>query len=290
MRVCFVILHYLTDEDTIECINSINKLTTEEVELIIIDNFSNNGSIEKVVASTAHMKNCHIIYNQKNLGFAQGNNIGYEYVRRNFPSSFVVVINNDTVIKQRDFIKALRRSYNSNPFHVLGPDIISLIDGGHQNPMEKLLTKKDISREIYRYSALLLLSRIGLYDFIKKLHSKEILTGKINMSKGSYEVIHHKALHGSCLIFSPKFVDQVEQAFLPDTFLYMEEMILAKFCITNGMRMIYDPSLEIYHKEDSSTNMQVSSAKAKREFIFKNLIKSGKVYKRLFKKAERILV
>lgn len=282
MKVCFVILHYLTDEDTIECINSIKSLDKENVQLIIVDNYSNNGSIEKVKTLTTNMDNCHIIYNQKNLGFAMGNNIGYSYARKNFPSSFVVILNNDTLIKQKDFIQRLINSYKNNKFYVLGPDIISLVDGGHQNPMSSLLTVKDIRKEIYRYSLLLVLSRIGVYDFLKKHHNKEYVMKNINMNKGVYEIMVNRALHGSCLIFSPDFVNQVEQAFLPDTFLYMEEMILAKFCALNNMKVVYDPSLEIYHKEDSSTNKQVSSAKEKREFLFKNLIRSGKVYKRLF--------
>ena len=63
----------------------------------------------------------------------------------------------------------------------------------------------------------------------------------------------------------------------------MEEMILARYCKEKNMKMVYDPTIEIFHKEDSSTNKKVTSNKEKREFVFKNLIKSCKIYKKVFK-------
>ena len=47
MNYCFVILHYKTEKDTIECINSIKKLSGN-YSIVVVDNASNNGSIEAV--------------------------------------------------------------------------------------------------------------------------------------------------------------------------------------------------------------------------------------------------
>ena len=282
MKLCFVILHYLTADDTIECINSINSLdNNKNIEIIVVDNFSNNGSIEEVASLFEKQENCSIIYNSENLGYARGNNIGYEYARKNFPNSYIVIINNDTIVKQKDFVERVNISYEKYKYFIMGPDIISLKDGGNQNPMGTLLSKKEVNKEIIRYKILLALSKIWIYDLLKNKKKSE--QSNIKNEKGSYEELDEKVLHGSCLIFSPDFVEKNIKPFNPNTFLYMEEMILARYCKEKNMKMVYDPTIEIFHKEDSSTNKKVTSNKEKREFVFKNLIKSCKIYKKVFK-------
>lgn len=289
MKVGFVILHYLTDEDTIECVNHIEKMYgASDAEIVIVDNFSNNGSIERVSEAVKKYPNCSIIYNSQNLGFAQGNNIGYKYIKKKYPEAFIIVLNNDTVIKQEEFIEKILNSYKKNSFYVLGPDIISLTDGGHQNPMNNgVISERENNRAIFRYRLLLLLSKLRIYDFIKRIYKNTDDNEKINTSKGKYEVIHKKALHGSCLVFSPLFVQKNKYPFNPGTFLYMEEIFLALLCRNNNYKMVYDPDIQIYHKEDSSTNKSVSSLKEKREFQFANLIHSRVVYKKALKSSKK---
>ena len=207
MKLCFVILHYLTADDTIECINSINSLdNNKNIEIIVVDNFSNNGSIEEVASLFEKQENCSIIYNSENLGYARGNNIGYEYARKNFPNSYIVIINNDTIVKQKDFVERVNISYEKYKYFIMGPDIISLKDGGHQNPMGTLLSKKEVNKEIIRYKILLALSKIWIYDLLKNKKKSE--QSNIKNEKGSYEELDEKVLHGSCLIFSPDFVEK----------------------------------------------------------------------------------
>ena len=47
IRICFVILHYKTADDTIKCIESIRQLD-KQVHIVVVDNASGNGSIAKV--------------------------------------------------------------------------------------------------------------------------------------------------------------------------------------------------------------------------------------------------
>lgn len=278
MKFCFVILHYLTDKDTIECIKSIEKLDdAENVSIIVVDNYSNNGSIERVEQFTKSFVNCSIIKNKENLGFARGNNIGYAYAIQTYSEACVVILNNDTLIEQKDFLKRVDNSYKENSFAVMGPDIISLVDKGHQNPMGKVPNRKKLKKQIFKFKVLLILSELGIYNGLQRIFG---VRGKLNTvlkKKGSSAVLLDQALHGACLIFSPIFTVKMKEAFCPETFLYKEEFILQKICEKNNLKMFYDSSIEIYHKEDSSTNMAVSTAKAKREFLLKNLIKSGKV-------------
>lgn len=277
MNICFLILHYLTDIDTIECVQSIENLDgADKANIVIVDNFSDNGSIEKVESAVNKFDNCKILYSDKNLGFAKGNNIGYSYIKKKFNNPFVVVLNNDTVIKQKDFITKITDVYNKTPYAVLGPDIISLVDGGHQNPLGKIPSKKKIKKDINRYRLLLAMSKLGVYTLLQKHFGANRKGRGINLEKPQSGEITDRALHGSCLIFSPDFTSVMNEAFCPDTFLYKEEYILARRCTKKRLKMLFEPSIEIFHKEDSSTNRVVNTAKSKREFLFKNLIKSNK--------------
>lgn len=278
MVFCFVVLHYLTDKDTIQCIESIEALNvSNNINVIVVDNFSNNGSIEKVERFAEQYSNCVIIKNHQNLGFAKGNNIGYKYAKGHFDNPFIIILNNDTIIRQADFLVKIQSRFEKERYAVLGPDIVSLIDGGHQNPLCKVPDKKTVVKQIFRYRCLLLFSVIGIYNLLQThFGSKKSGQGSRTKVAASAE-LKNVALHGACLVFSPEFVEKMDKAFCPDTFLYKEELILAKICENKNLKMYYDAEIEILHKEDSSTNQVVSSQKAKREFLFRNLIKSNKV-------------
>lgn len=278
MKFCFVVLHYLADEDTIECIESIEKLdNSKDVSIVIVDNYSNNGSVERIEKFVASLDNCSIIKNKENLGFAKGNNIGYAYAIKMYPRACVIILNNDTIIKQKDFLKKIENSYHEHSFAVMGPDIISLVDKGHQNPLGKVPNKETLKKQILKFEILLILSKLGVYNVFQKFFGNRKKIDVVRTKKSPSKVLYDQALHGACLIFSPMFTAKMKEAFCPETFLYKEEFILQKICEKNNLKMFYDSCVEIYHKEDSSTNMIVSNAKDKREFLFKNLIESGKV-------------
>ena len=47
-----------------------------------------------------------IIKNEKNYGFAEGNNIGMGYALKNFNPNYILLLNNDTVV-DKDFLREL---------------------------------------------------------------------------------------------------------------------------------------------------------------------------------------
>lgn len=275
MIFCFVILHYRTAEDTIECIESIKRLNSV-CPVVIVDNASNNGSIEKIEKIYLKETNIYIIKNGTNLGFASGNNVGYQYARNVLHADFIAVSNNDVIIESKNIVEYVVEYYKKNPFHLLGPDIESLVDHGHQNPCTpKFDSATKIKKEINRYKMLLLLSQIGLYDKLKRNKS----TSVIKIDNNSWmDRTKNVQLHGSFVIFSPKYIENEECAFKQGTFLYMEEEILYHYCKQKKYDMHYTPEIKVLHKEDSSTNSLFSATKEKREFVFKNMIKSLRVY------------
>ncbi|VMH70119.1 glycosyltransferase [Streptococcus pneumoniae] len=280
MNFCFVILHYRTSNDTIECIKSIQKLEGD-YKIVIVDNASQNGSIERVEALFANNDEIVIIKNTKNLGFAAGNNIGYAYARTQIKADMIAVLNNDIVIKQKDFINRIFELYRNSQFHIAGPDIVSLVDGHHQSPVvEKINSISKANKELFKYRILRIINKIGLYELMTRQPKKEL--NRISVAD-PMRYQENVILHGSFVIFSPLYVSEEECAFRPDTFMYMEEPILYEYCMLKNYKTVFDPSIVIYHKEDSSTNSLYNAAYAKREFVFKNMIRSLKIYKSLLK-------
>ena len=280
MNFCFVILHYRTSNDTIECIKSIQKLEGD-YKIVIVDNASQNGSIERIEALFANNDEIVIIKNTKNLGFAAGNNIGYAYARTQIKANMIAVLNNDVVIKQKDFINRIFELYRNSQFHIAGPDIVSLVDGHHQSPVvEKINSISKANKELFKYRILRIINKIGLYELMTRQPKKEL--NKISVAD-PMRYQENVILHGSFVIFSPMYVSEEECAFRPDTFMYMEEPILYEYCMLKNYKTVFDPSIVIYHKEDSSTNSLYNAAYAKREFVFKNMIRSLKIYRNLLK-------
>lgn len=88
--VSVVILSYNSKEDLKECIPSLISQTYQDFEIIVVDNASTDGSEEFIKANYPGIK---IVQTGKNLGYAAGNNAGFEVAE----GEYIVVVNPDTV-------------------------------------------------------------------------------------------------------------------------------------------------------------------------------------------------
>lgn len=282
-KVVFVILHYLTIEDTLECVKSIyQNIKYDNYEIIIVDNASTNGSGDILKRKFRDNDKIHLLINKENLGFAKGNNIGYIYARNKLKADFIILINNDTYILDENFIKSINDYYKENKFHLMGPRIISTQDNNNQNPLMNVITeKKDIVKHIIKYSILYLLNITQIERVIKYIKSNKNSLYNNSKKVSEERTLINIPLHGSCLICSPMFIDNMEYAFYPNTFLFVEEDILYKICMKKNFTTVYYPQITIFHKEDSSTNFLMQSNEKKRRFIYKNIIKSSIEYFKL---------
>ncbi|MGM0162555.1 glycosyltransferase [Enterococcus sp. DIV1059_2] len=275
MKIVYVILHYITDLDTLECIDSItllNQYDNIDYEIVVVDNGSpSNFKLSK------NNKKISLLRLDENLGFAGGNNEGIKFAKQHLRADFVVCLNNDVVLKSLDFNQVLVDKYEMNGYYVLGPDIVTLNDK-HQNPLQKSeWSVMEISlfrcKQIIKLLLLKLHAEVFLKSLLKNTHH-DYLSASLKGDK--FEV----GLHGSCLIFSKKFLDKYD-GFVEGTFLYMEEDLLKLRAISNNELMMYTSDLEVLHKEDSATDAIKASDRQK--YINKTsfLIKSAKVYRNM---------
>lgn len=156
--IFIIILNWNGWKDTIECLESVQKIDYPNYWIIVVDNNSTDYSIEKMIEwargkipiNTSLVKYCpelkpveYVVYtqkiaerggdgsddklmvfpsyrriifiqNEKNYGYAEGNNVGIRYaLKKN--ANFIFILNNDTVVDKnilREFIEA---------YHILGP-------------------------------------------------------------------------------------------------------------------------------------------------------------------------
>ena len=139
MHCCVILLNWNGWKDTIECLESVFHLNCPDFGVVVCDNASADGSLEKIkqwakgerLAESANPQLAHLnlphvpkpipyseltreqaesgnashsapltlIQNGENLGFAAGNNVGLRYVLNDPNCQFFWLLNNDTVVE-----------------------------------------------------------------------------------------------------------------------------------------------------------------------------------------------
>jgi GT2 family glycosyltransferase len=103
-KVCVIILNWNGLEDTIECLGSLEKVTYSNYQVIVVDNGSEGDDVKILRGRFGDY--IHIIENDRNYGFAEGNNIGMRYALANLGPDYLLLLNNDTVVAP-DFLTQL---------------------------------------------------------------------------------------------------------------------------------------------------------------------------------------
>lgn len=93
-RVAIVVLNWNRKNDTLECLSSLYRSSYSNLDVFMIDNGSTDGTVEAVQERFPEVG---IVQNGRNLGYAEGNNVG---IRRALErgASYILVLNNDTVV------------------------------------------------------------------------------------------------------------------------------------------------------------------------------------------------
>ena len=278
--VSFVILHYMALEETIQCVESIRNNIDGDKKIVIVDNFSPNGTFKDLKVRYEKEPDVEVLETGSNLGFAKGNNFGYRFAVKEHDPDYVVVMNNDMEIRQRDFILQMEKSFEEYAFDVLGPDIYSTKKKYHQNPQtRKMPDRGDLEKSLRSFrlkNALrfmiplkwLILERLGRRPAPEKRAENYV-----------DHVVEDPLLHGSCYVFSRPFTEKhPEGCFYDGTFMYLEAEILCYQCRRDGEKMIYDPRLKVDHHEDVATDLEYHKQSKKSVFTVQCMLQSTKAF------------
>lgn len=118
MKVAVAMLNWNGFEDTLECIESLEKSTYTDFDIIVLDNGSTDGSLEELKKLKDRIKLFNI---PENLGFTGGAN---RLVKEVFGNGYEIIflINNDIILAE-DCIQCLVEEYNrqENTYVLLAP-------------------------------------------------------------------------------------------------------------------------------------------------------------------------
>lgn len=92
--VSVVVLNFNGEKFLSKCLDSVLKSDYSNFEVILVDNASTDKSIELAQKTVARNNNLTILPSSRNLGFAEGNNVGARVAR----GKYVVFLNNDTEV------------------------------------------------------------------------------------------------------------------------------------------------------------------------------------------------
>jgi len=109
IKIGIVIINYNGKDDTLECLDSMHILMSDPrfvVRIFLVDNNSkiaiDKSELDKIVPDVV------LIQNERNEGFAEGNNIGIRSAL-DYNSDYIILLNNDTVLVDDSFSRLISK-------------------------------------------------------------------------------------------------------------------------------------------------------------------------------------
>ena len=205
--ISVLIVNYNSGVYALECIHSLLKQRGETIEIIVVDNASQDDSV-KLLRETFDGKII-LVESKENLGFGRANNLAASKAS----GEFLLLLNPDTVITEPNVLKAMVDTLKNNPhIGLLGPAID-----------EPRKAKQVLPR--YRYPS----SR-----HLKYTNKFKRLPGEIAW------------LLGACMLIKRSVFAEVK-GFDPDFFLYGEDADICLRLRLAGYEIGYCDKVQISH-------------------------------------------
>ena len=286
MNIGIVILNYLAYNVTIECVRSFlqQEFFEDNYLIVIVDNASNNESYSVLKETFAENERIKVVQTHKNLGFAKGNNFGYYTLLQEFIPDFLIVSNDDVVLRTSGLVSWIKKEYEKYEFAVLGPSVFSIHGNFFQSPMTNLTRDPHVCRKIM-VRCFLRLIRLYVRKWRKEQLPQQNTIGKSDLKQ---EKTTQYTLHGSFQVFSSRYFSYYSEPYDPRTFLYREEDILKLRCDIAGIPMLFSPDYSVDHYQAVATNMVSTNAYDKRIKRTKYDLYSWIVYYKLLKRSKHI--
>ncbi|WP_417189530.1 glycosyltransferase [Bacteroides sp.] len=227
MLIPIILLNYNSSKDCRKCVGFLKRQQGVELEIIIVDNCSQDDDREQIKLLCREY-DCTFIPADKNRGYNAGNNIGLRYVAtKNY--KYALIANPDMEFPQTDYIAKMVDAMEKRPNVVAcGSDIVSP-EGIHQNPMER---DGNWQSSVY-----------WLFSMLKRKKS-------INNSKpviGFCDSQYCYKISGCCLLVHTDYIRSINY-FDENVFLYTEEAILAKQIERDNKQMYYLAEAQAIHR------------------------------------------
>lgn len=245
LKISIVIVNYRTAEMTIQCVKSVlDSCSDEWFEIIIIDNCSNDSSVEMIsryVSDCLHGYQISLISSEYNGGYSAGNNDG---IRRS-SADYILLLNSDSIISG-NAVQRLAWCLDENPrLGIASPGLYSP-DGAQQN---------------------------GCFRYPRPISElvKAAATGPITRLLPAYDTnvplanerTYPEWTSFACVMVRRKVFEDI--GFLDDGFfMYFEDIDFCRRVRAAGWGIINEPKAKTYHIGGGSSNVTTSIASRRR--------------------------
>ncbi len=247
MLISVVIVNWNRKKDTIECLESLEKINTDfKLEIVLVDNASTDGSrIETkkfLKRASFRRKNFRfeLIKNSKNLGFCGGNNVGINHAM-NHGADYVLLLNNDTFVDKNFLINLIKTSKKYPKAGILAPKIY--FAPGYEFKKE-LYKESDLGKVIW-YAG-------GDIDWNNVYGSNH---GVDEVDHGQFDEIRDTDFAtGACMLLKRDALDDLK-GLDEKYFMYFEDSDLSLRAKEEGWDVLYAPQSWIWHKVSQSSGI-----------------------------------
>jgi len=232
MDISIVIVNWNTKELLLDCLASVYAMVRDlSFEVFVVDNASTDGSVEVVREQYPQIR---IIQNEKNLGFAAGNNKALRVIQ----GKYALLLSTDTVLTDGAVSKLYRLMEKRQDVAMSCGQLLNR-DGSKQNSIANFPSPLSL---LCNETILRLL-------FPKKFPSKR---------QEYTEPVSVDSCIGACLLVRKKAMDEV--GLLDERyFVFMEETDWALSMHRAGWKSCFVPDAKIYHLQGQSAGHNVKA-------------------------------
>ena len=119
-RVAILILNWNGMRDTLDTLQSVQRLQYDNFEVVLVDNGSTDGSREVIATAFPTVR---LIAPPTNLGVAGGRNLGIEAILRQPDVSYVLILDNDVAVEPLLLDKLVEAAERDAALGIVGPII-----------------------------------------------------------------------------------------------------------------------------------------------------------------------
>lgn len=231
-----IVLNYRSHRDTVRCVEALMKQSVaSEMEILVVDNHSDDESIAFIRAQLTGKKNVKIIEERDNIGYGRGNNAAAKAAQ----GEYLLILNPDNVLPVDGAEKMLAYMKKNADVGVVGPAL--LYPDGTVRP----------SARSFPHPFDLLKKRL----FPTQWHSTFDAERALKEKKESVDV---DWLVGACLLMKRDVFLSLD-GFDPRYFLFFEDIDLCRRIKNAGKRVVYLPSLHVLDRKGRLSGSSVLS-------------------------------
>ena len=240
-KIAIIILNYNTPKETIKCVESIKKVTMENVVIIVVDNGSKDESLSILKECFEYEKQVILLETGKNLGFSGGMNFGLQYAQKLDCDAFCLT--NSDILFEEDFFVEIRSIFSKNrDIGIIGPSLYNL-DG--QNSQH---AQKNISVGNYLFSI----------SFLPRIFRKTAYKMRFYEYDSSADYIFSGMVSGACFAIRKELLENDGKLLDDKIFLYYEEDVVASIAQKKNYKSMIKAETKVIHCEGASTKKTIN--------------------------------